>query len=387
MKTDIIICVLANQLLSPNLASGGDVLAAEVLSRFHHRLIVIAPKKSHQSLGLLIPSADYISSDESNIHPQPNLIGGALILAVYLLRTIKTLLYFLRRHDFDALYLTGDFFCNSVPAIVYKIIHPKTKIFCNFYHLNPVPWKRENNFIFSFASWSLQRFSLFLLKNFGDIFFVLSKEGVSILKKRGVEANKIMISGAGVSGDFYKIKAEKGYGHCDILFVGRLNKTKGIYDALRCLILIKKAYPTVKLGVIGASTDTELAKIKNIVNKNKLTRNFHYFGYVSSEEKIKLMRSTPILIAPSHEEGFGIGVLEGVASGMKVAAYDLPVYKLIFNQYRERIYYSPTGNVKSLSNNLVKLLKENGINKPIKVLTWKDVAKIQEGVIARNLIK
>lgn len=379
------VLIFLNQLLTPQIATGGDVLSTEIVSKLNFDIQIIAPSFAHPDLVMKIKNATCISSDNSKIKYSGGLIGGIIIFYSYVYRTLKTVTLFHKFVQIDGLYLTGDFFCNAIPAVIYKIIHPKTKIFCNFYHLNSQPWKRENNFIFSSASWVMQYFSVFLLKIFGDIFFVLSKEGVGILKKKGVKAGKIVISGAGVSEDFYKIKAEIGYSYCDILFVGRLNKTKGIYDAMRCLILIKKVCPTIRLGVIGASTDTELAKIKNIITKNKLTRNFHHFGYVSNEEKIKLMKSTSILIAPSHEEGFGIGVLEGVASGMKVAAYDLPVYKLIFDQYRDRINYSPSGNVKSLSNNLVKLLEEGGTNRPVKVSTWEDVAKIQEVAIARNL--
>lgn len=379
--------VLYNQLLTPEIASGGDALSTEIISKFDFHLKIISPFFAQKDLKSKIKKAIYISSDNTRIRYSGGFTGGLKILFSYLYRTFKTLFLFSRIGNVEGIYLTGDFFCNSIPAIIYKFFNPKAKIFCNFYHLNPVPWKRENNFVFSSASWVMQHFSLFILKIFGDIFFVLSKEGVEILKKIGVKAGKIEISGAGVSEDFYKIKVNKGYRHCDIIFVGRLNKTKGIYDALHCLITIKKVCPSVKLGVIGASTDTELAKIKNIINKNKLTRNFHYFGYISSEKKIKLMKSTSILIAPSHEEGFGIGVLEGVASGMKVAAYDLPVYRLIFDKYRDKITYAPLGDIQSLSDDIIKLLKNRGENRPVKVSTWEDVAKIQEVVIARNLIK
>lgn len=374
-------------MLTPEIASGGDALSTEIISKFDFHLKIISPFFAQKDLKSKIKKAIYISSDNTRIRYSGGFAGGLKILFSYLYRTFKTLFLFSRVGSVEGIYLTGDFFCNSIPAIIYKFLNPKAKIFCNFYHLNPPPWKRENDYIYSTTSWILQYLSLLILKPVVNKFFVLTTEGRDLLMGLGIEPHKIHISGAGVSSDYYQIKTVCGLSHCDIIFVGRLNKTKGIYDALHCLILIKKVCPSVKLGVIGASTDTELAKIKNIINKNKLTRNFHYFGYISSEKKIKLMKSTPILIAPSHEEGFGIGVLEGVASGMKVSAYDLPVYRLIFDKYRDKITYAPLGDIQSLSDNIVKLLKNGGVNKPVKVPTWEDVAKIQEVVIARNLIK
>lgn len=380
------ICVLANQLLTSNLASGGDVLSVEVLKAFHRKLLLISPTISHPSLSAELPSAIIKSSDKSRIVPQSSYLGGLQILLLYLLRALNTSVYFLFAHDFDVLYLTGDFICNSLPAVVCKILNPKVRIFTNFYHLNPPPSKRENRYIFSLTSYLLQRFSLFLIKKSADHLFVLTSEGREILVSLGFDHRLITVSGAGVS-PRYQISPSKKHPEYDLLFVGRLNKTKGIYDAVKILEETKKTLPSIRMAVLGSCTDSEAKKINKIVRIKKLEKNYIYLGYLGNSDKIKLMQSIPVLVAPSHEEGFGMGILEALACGMRVAAYDLSVYKLIFGKYKDRIKYAQIGDYRSFSSNLLRLLKKPPTGSPIQVPTWKDVAKIQEDIIVKSPIK
>jgi len=378
------IYVLANQLLTSNLASGGDVLAVEILKNLKYEITFISPSISRSVLHDSIPKAKFISSDNSNIKPQSGFIGGISILLLYIYRTIKTSIYFIKNHKIPVLYLTGDFICNSIPAAVYKLFVPKARIYCNFYHLNPVPWKRENRFLYSITSYILQRFSLLLIKLISDHTFVLTAEGRDILVSLGFSPKKITISGAAVSKE-YLIKSKRLKGRYDLLFVGRLNKTKGIYDAIDVLKDIKKIFPKVKMAVAGSSTNNEMIVIDKLIKEHDLKNNFIYLGYISNNEKIRIMRSTPILTAPSHEEGFGMGILESFACGMNVVAYDLPVYKLIFAKYKKYIKYIPVGNTKAMSKELCKLLKQNTKNyKPLTVPVWKDIAIIQERIINKN---
>ncbi len=382
-KIKLLVCF--NQLLSPKIASGGDVLSTEIVSKFNFSLKIISPLDTHADLKSKIKNAKYFSSDNTHIQYMGGFIGGLEILYSYIVRTVKTIFLFPAIGRVDGLYLTGDFFCNTLPAAIYKIFHPKTKIFCNFFHLNPVPWKRKNRFIYSLTSLVLQRFSLFIIKLTADHIFVLTSEGKGILLNLGFKPERISISGAAVSSDFRK-KYKKDKMSTDILYVGRLNKTKGIFDALVCLKIICQSIPSCKLGVIGACTKSDMDIIQDLLRRFKLNRNFHYFGYVSNEKKIQLMKSTPILIAPSYEEGFGIGILEGIASGMKVVAYNLPVYKLIFKKYKTYIKYVSIGNTQSMAKEVCKVLKLKPQNYKLQdVPIWKDISNIQERTIIKNL--
>lgn len=378
---------MANQLLTPGLATGGDVLSIEVLKKFSDELMVIAPRYTHLDLQNVLINAKFISSDNFNFQPLSKVLGGVGVLAVYFYRSLTSSIYFLNKHDFDALYLTGDFFCNSIPATFYKILNPKIKIFCNFYHLNPNPWKRENRFINSLVSFILQRLSLTLIRKISDHIFVLSEEGRNNLIKLGFGRNKITISGAGVSEQFTR-KTKQFKKEYDLLFIGRLNKTKGIYDALEVLKKVKKSFKNVKMAIVGSCAEDELIKINSYNANNKLKNNFYYLGYTSNEVKNRLMETTPILLAPSHEEGFGIGILEGIASGMKIVAYDLSVYKLIFKKYKDRIIYSRIGDTTSMANSVCRLMGEKiSSNKSIKVTTWNEVANIQRIIITKSLYR
>ena len=62
------------------------------------------------------------------------------------------------------------------------------------------------------------------------------------------------------------------------------------------------------------------------------------------------------------------------------------VYKIIFDKYKDRIIYSQVGEISSLANSICQLMGEKTTpNTPIKVPTWREVAKIQRKIIETTL--
>ena len=53
-------------------------------------------------------------------------------------------------------------------------------------------------------------------------------------------------------------------------------------------------------------------------------------GFVSEEEKRRLLGNSALLLAPSYEEGWGISVAEALATELPVVGYRLPVLDELF---------------------------------------------------------
>jgi glycosyltransferase involved in cell wall biosynthesis len=101
----------------------------------------------------------------------------------------------------------------------------------------------------------------------------------------------------------------KNYGCFDnddfsIVFLGRLMESKGV-DML--LELEKRS--EINLHIIGKGPYMErLVKMKN--------KNTVIHGYVSNEEKIRLLAGSDVMIVPSINESLSISAIEGLASGL-----------------------------------------------------------------------
>lgn len=101
------------------------------------------------------------------------------------------------------------------------------------------------------------------------------------------------------------------------LVIGNIEPRKNLITAAKAVNLInKKRDNKVKLVSVGR----EIFKSSNILAEvnDILGDNFKYMGFVSQEEKIKLLQQCKALIMPSSYEGFGIPVIEGHIIGCPV---------------------------------------------------------------------
>jgi glycosyltransferase involved in cell wall biosynthesis len=101
------------------------------------------------------------------------------------------------------------------------------------------------------------------------------------------------------------------------LFVGALQARKDARTAIEALALIGEAAP--RLVVVGhdkgGRSDAERA-----VRENSLEGHVEFRGYVPQGDLAELYRGAACLVFPSLYEGFGLPVLEAMASGTPVVA-------------------------------------------------------------------
>ncbi|MDE1867953.1 MAG: glycosyltransferase family 4 protein, partial [Thaumarchaeota archaeon] len=92
------------------------------------------------------------------------------------------------------------------------------------------------------------------------------------------------------------------------VYVGRLVFYKNIEVAIRAIEIVKKTEPEIKLTIIGSGPHEN--SLKNLVKKIGLEQNIEFKGYVSAQEKSRLITESNALVFPSLCEGFGLVILE-----------------------------------------------------------------------------
>lgn len=99
----------------------------------------------------------------------------------------------------------------------------------------------------------------------------------------------------------------------NLLFLSRVEKSKGIYELIQAFLLLVRKYPDLKLRICGKGR--ELENIKRMVAANT---SIHVAGHVEGVLKIKEYSSGQLFILPSYHEGLPNSVLEAMAFGMVV---------------------------------------------------------------------
>ncbi|MEO1259593.1 MAG: glycosyltransferase family 4 protein [Bacteroidota bacterium] len=108
-----------------------------------------------------------------------------------------------------------------------------------------------------------------------------------------------------------------------ILFVGRLEKLKGIDVLIKAAKILRRRNNSVHLTIIGEGNEKESIQKKIIAEG--LSKNINIVGPKSHRDILKIFHASTLLVVPTvKNELFGLVGLEAQASGLPVLASDLP---------------------------------------------------------------
>ncbi len=104
-----------------------------------------------------------------------------------------------------------------------------------------------------------------------------------------------------------------------LIYLSRVNKQKGIEDAIEVMARVKKELPGACLWVVGSGDEKYLEKIK----KKASMAAVKFFGFVSEKKKFELLAKAHLLLVPSFHEGWGLTVPEAGLVGTPAVAYNV----------------------------------------------------------------
>lgn len=164
------------------------------------------------------------------------------------------------------------------------------------------------------------------LKN-ADLISVPNNDDKMILIKNGIEASKILVLPYGLTTERYD-QLTRVSGNLpeknEIAFVGTFDLRKGAKEFPKIIRLISKEIPSVRFKLLGTSA---MFPTKEAIYKY-FPKNLHSFIEVvpkfDPKDLPELLMNSKLGIFPSHMESFGFGVLEMMAAGLPVVAYNVP---------------------------------------------------------------
>jgi glycosyltransferase involved in cell wall biosynthesis len=155
------------------------------------------------------------------------------------------------------------------------------------------------------------------LINSSDNVFVLGCMFKDKLIKWGVEENKISLEKTTVNDDFLPNLSKKNFSvrKLNILFLSRISRTKGIFEAVDAFSIHLKDFPDSTFNIAGSGEDLQNLKV---YVKNNNVRNINFLGFADEGMKRKLMANNDLFILPSYSEGMPISIFEAMAYGLTI---------------------------------------------------------------------
>jgi len=162
------------------------------------------------------------------------------------------------------------------------------------------------------------------------------------------------------------------------IYFGRLSREKGLIDLLRVWSIISQNEPRARLTLIGMPESRDiltimyryLAKFKNV----------RYLGYLPPNKLYQEVAKHHVLIYPSYRDSFALAVLEALALGLKVMAYDIPAIRYMYSR-SNMVHIVRKGSISSLAKGTLQWfyidVEPNTYTKALISLhsSWKDVSQ------------
>ena len=113
-----------------------------------------------------------------------------------------------------------------------------------------------------------------------------------------------------------------------LLFVGRLERLKGVEVAIRALALLRdRRHDDVRLLILGEDSkegdESEKERLKSIAKDSGVRDRVDFLGSVAHHELPFFYSAADVSVMPSYSESFGLVGLEAQASGLPVVGSDV----------------------------------------------------------------
>ncbi|MEQ6120660.1 glycosyltransferase family 4 protein [Reichenbachiella sp. MALMAid0571] len=181
-----------------------------------------------------------------------------------------------------------------------------------------------------------------------------------------------------------EISEEYNDGKFNLLFVGRLEPRKGVLYALKAFALLKGRYEDIRLIIAGDGDGKEEAEA--YVRDQKLD-DVVFTGYIEENEKLKLMNTANVFLAPAlFGESFGIVLLEAMAMGIPMVGFGNEGYKnVIKGEWLE--YFPKPRDLDTFTKSLEKLYLNSDVRN--RMITWgrKEVKQYDWKAVSSKVLK
>jgi phosphatidylinositol alpha-mannosyltransferase len=150
-------------------------------------------------------------------------------------------------------------------------------------------------------------------------------------------------------------------GDPSLLFVGHLSRLKGVDILIQAITILKSELPNIKLHFVGHGNKYYFA---DLAKKEGIEKYVVFHGRVEHSMLPRYYKSADICVFPSRHEGFGIVILEAMASGIPIIASNIPSFQEIISNGKDgRLFKSEDAD--ALSKEIIALHHDPHLRKEL----------------------
>jgi glycosyltransferase involved in cell wall biosynthesis len=137
--------------------------------------------------------------------------------------------------------------------------------------------------------------------------------------------------------------------------LGRLKKYKSVDHLLEAFVIVRQQIPDARLVIVGDGDDKP--RLMDQSKQLQIQESVTFTGFVSEEEKIKLLNQIHLAVNTSAKEGWGLTVIEANACGTPTISSNVQGLRDAVNDGETGILYE-YGNREQLAEKIILLLRD-----------------------------
>ncbi|MBX3045007.1 MAG: glycosyltransferase family 4 protein [Candidatus Kapabacteria bacterium] len=335
MKDKLNILILNWQDIKNPLGGGAEVHLHEIFSRIakmgHYVKLI-----SCESVGL--PENEII--DEIDVTRK----GSRSLFNYYVPGLVKDAL---KAKDFDI--IIDDI--NKIPF--YTPIYIKSKpLLAISHHFFGKSIYREANIIAGSYVYFSEFVVNFIYKH--TPFSVVSQSTLDEFTQRGFDTSRFSIVTNAITQENFPMKVCEKSKSPTVTYFGRLKKYKSVDHLFSAFAILKENMPDAKLEIIGRGDFRPyLEKLSDTLG---IADSVIFHGFVSEDDKSKILSRSHIIVNTSMKEGWGITNIEANACGTPVISADVPGLRDSVSVGKSGLLYE-YGNIKELAAKMTNVLQ------------------------------
>lgn len=169
-----------------------------------------------------------------------------------------------------------------------------------------------------------------------------------------------------------------------VLFVGRLDRRKGLLLLLASMTEVLRVVPNTRLLVVGTGPEERSARA--LCRRLNIEQHITFCGHVPEETLPAYYTSATVYCSPAlGGEAMGIVLLEAMASGRTVVAANIPGYNEVVRHDIDGLLFS-AGDVSALATTLIRALTDHSLRERLAVAALRRAADFAWPSVASRII-
>jgi glycogen synthase len=142
-----------------------------------------------------------------------------------------------------------------------------------------------------------------------------------------------------------------------LLFIGQLTPRKG-YDLLvKALPRVIERHPATRVQIVSGLNPADRAAMEQMAREQGVAGQIEFLGRVEDARLVELFRAATVYVTPTRYEGFGLTLLEAMATGCPVITTNIPVVDEIV-RHGENGWLTPYDDPAGLAEGIIRLLDD-----------------------------